>query len=48
MKDPKETYVVYKQENGEPPQEEIRSTEELTSDEYYEYIEDDRIIPEEE
>lgn len=47
MKDPNETYVVYKPQNGKPAKEEVRNVEELSADEYYDLIEDDRIILEE-
>lgn len=43
-KNPKETYTVYKPTVEGATKKEIRSAEELTTDEYYEYVEDDRII----
>ena len=44
---PQETYKIFKHAGAQPPQEEIRSAEQLSDDEYYELYEDDRIIPEE-
>lgn len=43
----KETYKIYTHTGAQPPQEEIRSTEQLSDDEYYELYEDDRIITQE-
>ncbi len=39
-----ETYMIYKH-TGTELREEIRSAQELTTDKYYEFVEDDRIVP---
>lgn len=40
-----ETYTVYTSTETGATKAEIRSAQELTTDEYYEYIEEDRIVP---
>lgn len=48
MENPKkslETFTVYKPNGTGRAKEEVRNAEELTTDEYYEYIEEDRIVP---